>query len=68
VGAQLPGGVRRWITSTVALPLGARALTGIADRLERAEGPSVTSRALRGASLVAGRRSGRTRGSGRSGS
>ncbi|NIZ92906.1 hypothetical protein [Kineococcus rubinsiae] len=66
MGARLPDGVRRWLTSSVAVPLGARALTNIADRLERAEGPSVTSRALRGASRAAGRRGRRTREGGKS--
>lgn len=71
--AQLSAGVRRWVVGTVALPLSARALTTIADRLERAEGrSSVMSRGLRTASKVAGRersgsRSGKGRGKGTGG-
>lgn len=55
----LSQGVRRWVVASVAVPLGVKALGGIAGRLERAEGPTALSHGLRGASALIGRR-GRT--------
>jgi len=52
----LSGGVRRWVVGSVAVPLGAKALTQIADRLERAEGRTAMSRGLRAAASVAAKR------------
>lgn len=50
----LGAGVRRRLIAGVAMPLGSKALTSIADRLERAEGRrSVMSRGLRAASKLA---------------
>lgn len=49
-------GLRRWVIASVAVPLGIKALTAIAGRLERSEGPTTLSRGLRGASGLARRR------------
>lgn len=56
MGILFSQGLRRWAIASVAVPLGIKVLTGIAGRLERAEGRTTLSRFLRGASTVLGRR------------
>lgn len=53
----LSNGLRRWVVGSVAMPLGSKALSQVADRLERAEGRStIMSKGLRAAASVADKR------------
>jgi len=51
----LSSGLRRWVIASVAVPVGARVLRGVAGQIETRSGPTRLTRTLRSASsLVTG--------------